>query len=228
MPAGNSSARANGMRVGCVQTDVKSSWTGGETVAAVPHTDILALAVHRREDGAFEQLVEEFEQQLFNYVYRLIQNVHDAQEVVQDTFLRAHKALTRQYDEAKCAALLVRPWLYRIARNLAMNKRRGLRGKLEQPLPSEEHSGFKPVARPPALLCSIETREELERLDRALATLPVEARELVFLRFIEEMSYAEIAKTTGLGESVLRGKVFRSLRQLRDTLATSEESAHAV
>jgi RNA polymerase sigma-70 factor (ECF subfamily) len=175
-----------------------------------PHSDILALAVHRREDGAFEQMVGEFEQQLFNYVYRLIQNVHDAQEVVQDTFLRAHKALTRQYDESKCAALLVRPWLYRIARNLAMNKRRGLRSRVEQPLPPEEHAGFKPAVRPPALLCSIETRE------------------LVFLRFIEEMSYAEIAKTTGLGEAVLRGKVFRSLRQLRDTLAANEERAHAV
>ncbi|MFA6958066.1 MAG: RNA polymerase sigma factor [Thermoanaerobaculia bacterium] len=193
-----------------------------------PHADILALAVHRREDGAFELLVGQFEQQLFNYVYRLIQNVHDAQEVVQDTFLRAHKALTRQYDEPKCAALLVRPWLYRIARNLAMNKRRGLRAKIEQPLPPEEHVGFKPAVRPPTLLCSIETREELERLDRALATLPVEARELVFLRFIEEMSYADIAKTTGLGEAVLRGKVFRSLRQLRDTLASTEERSHAM
>ena len=193
-----------------------------------PESDILALAVHRREEGAFERMVGEFEQQLFNYVYRLIQNVHDAQEVVQDTFLRAHRALTRQYDESKCTALLVRPWLYRIARNLAMNKRRGLRARIEQPLPAEEHVGFKTAVRPPALLCSIETKEELERLDRALASLPVEARELVFLRFIEEMSYAEIAKTTGLGEAVLRGKVFRSLRQLRDTLATNEETAHAV
>lgn len=192
------------------------------------HTEILALAVHRRDEGAFERLVEQFESQLFNYVYRLIQNVHDAQEVVQDTFLRAHRALTRQYDEGKCSALLVRPWLYRIARNLAMNKRRGVRRLIEQPLPAEEHAGFKPASRPAALLCSIETREELERLDRALATLPVEARELVFLRFIEEMSYAEIAKTTGLGEAVLRGKVFRSLRQLRDTLAANEETAHAM
>lgn len=205
---------------------MRSSWTGGET-ALQSSSDCLATEVHRREDGAFDRLVDRFERPLFNYAHCLLQNVHDAQEVVQDSFLRAHKALTVQYDEVRCRELLLKPWLFRIARNLAQNKRRGLRAKLEEPLPPEDHRRFMPKNQPPALLCSIEKREEMERLDRALATLPVESRELVFLRFIEEMSYAEIAKTTGLGEAALRGKVFRSLKQLRDALS-SEEGRHAV
>ena len=78
-----------------------------------------------------------------------------------------------------------------------------------------------------AIICRIEQKQELERLDRAIARLPRESRDLVFLRFIEEMSYADISKTTGFGESSLRGKVFRSLRMLRREL-TQEEVAHAL
>ncbi|MEA2343393.1 MAG: Sigma-70, region 4, partial [Thermoanaerobaculia bacterium] len=51
-----------------------------------------------------------------------------------------------------------------------------------------------------------------------MALLPVDARELIVLRFMEEMSYAEIAKTVGSSEAALRGKVFRSLKLLRDAL----------
>ena len=51
-----------------------------------------------------------------------------------------------------------------------------------------------------------------------MALLPVDARELIVLRFMEEMSYAEIAKTVGQSEAALRGKVFRSLKLLRDAL----------
>ena len=57
--------------------------------------------------------------------------------------------------------------------------------------------------------------------------LPRESRDLVFLRFTCEMSYAEIAKTTGFGEASLRGKVFRSLKLLRRELE-QEEVTHAV
>ena len=61
-------------------------------------------------------------------------------------------------------------------------------------------------------------REEVELLRRAIALLPVDARELIVLRFIEEMSYAEIAKTVGSTEAALRGRVFRALKLLREAL----------
>ena len=61
-------------------------------------------------------------------------------------------------------------------------------------------------------------REDIDMLQRAIALLPVDARELIVLRFMEEMSYAEIAKTIGSTEAALRGKVFRALRLLREAL----------
>lgn len=186
------------------------------------------MAVHGRADGAFETLVESFEKPIFNYVQRLLQNVEDAQEVVQDTFLRAHRALTRQYSEARCHSLQLRPWLFKIARNLSRNKHRGKRYRVEQPLTADHVDALPdPVGYQMSILCPIEQKEEIDRLDRSLARLPLATRELVVLRFIEEMSYGEIAATTGVSEASLRGKVFRALRELREVLG-KEEVKHAV
>jgi RNA polymerase sigma-70 factor, ECF subfamily len=198
---------------------VKNSWTGGEAAAfsAPEYRDQdLAVAVHRCEPGAFERLIDRFEQSLFGYAHGILQNAFDAQEVVQDAMLRAHRALTRQYDEKRCAALALRPWLFRTVRNLCLNKRRSKSRALEQPLDKFSDGRIGPFVRPAAT--DLERREEIEMLRGAMALLPVEARELIVLRFMEEMSYAEIARTVGSTETSLRGKVFRSLKLLREAL----------
>jgi RNA polymerase sigma-70 factor (ECF subfamily) len=114
---------------------MKNSWTGGEAAYALEsEVENLALSVHRCESGAFEQLIERFEAPLFSYAHGILQNSLDAQEVVQDALVRAHRALSRQYDESKCASLALRPWLFRAVRNLCLNKRRSKSRKLERPL----------------------------------------------------------------------------------------------
>ncbi len=188
---------------------------------------LLALAVNRREEDALERLIETFDKPLFNYAHKLLQDTPDAQEVVQDTFLRCYRALTQQYSDDRCRDLALRPWLYRIARNLSYNKRRGKRHSVEEPLDESAQEARPLPGADVAIICRLEHRQELERLNRAVARLPRESRDLVFLRFIEEMSYAEIARTTGFGEASLRGKVFRSLKLLRRELA-EEEKTHAV
>jgi RNA polymerase sigma factor (sigma-70 family) len=187
----------------------------------------LAVAVHRHEQGAFDSFVQEWEGPLFEYACRLLQNSFDAQEVVQDAFMRAHRALTRQYDEPRCRELAVRPWLFRIARNLSLNRRRGVWSKIEQPMSAFDDDRIGAFSDRADTSAGLEQAEQALRLERALGRLPTEARELVLLRFIEEMSYAEIAKTTGLSETQLRGRVFRSLKLLRAALA-KEGASHAL
>src|SRR6185503_11015374 len=199
---------------------MKNSWTGGETpTQAQPMDDgggSLAVAVHRCDPGAFETLIRRFERPLFAYADGILQNAFDAQEVVQDALMRAHKALTRQYDEERCAALALRPWLFRTVRNLSLNKRRSKRSKLEQALDDFDDGRMGPFVHLEG--SDLERKQEVELLRRAIALLPVDARELIVLRFMEEMSYGEIAKTIGGTEASLRGKVFRSLKLLRDAL----------
>lgn len=184
----------------------------------------LALAVHHRHDSGFERLVARFETPLVRYAASLLQSPADAEEVVQDAMMRAHRALTVQYDEARCAALALRPWLFKMVRNLALNKRRGKRHQLEQPLDGSHHRRLEAVGTGDS---ELDRRRELARMQRAIDALPAEARELVVLRFLEEMSYAEIARTVGASEAALRGKIFRALALLRKQL-TSEGVAHAL
>ena len=197
---------------------MKNSWTGGETAAlpVEPAENELALSVHRCEEGAFERLIDRFERPLFTYAHGILQNPFDAQEVVQDAMMRAHRALTRQYDEPRVASLALRPWLFRTVRNLSLNKRRSKTRALEQPLDSFDDGRLGPFIGTHG--SELERKEEVELLRRAIALLPVEARELIVLRFMEEMPYGEIAKTVGTSEASLRGKVFRALRLLRDAL----------
>jgi RNA polymerase sigma-70 factor (ECF subfamily) len=196
---------------------MKNSWTGGQT-ACLRETaeENLAVAVHRGEPGALERLIDRFEPALYGYAHGILQNTFDAQEVVQDAILRAHRALTRQYDEARCAALALRPWLFRTVRNLCLNKRRSKTRALEQPLESFDDGRIGPFVREHG--SELEREQDAAMLRKAMAALPVDARELIVLRFMEEMSYADIAKTVGTSEAALRGKVFRSLKLLRDAL----------
>jgi len=203
---------------------MKNSWTGGE--AALPAEsgeENLALAVHRSEPRAFERLMDRYEAPLFSYAHGILQNAFDAQEVVQDAFVRAHRALTRQYDAARCAALALRPWLFKTVRNLCLNKRRRKGRQLEQPLEAFDDGRIGPFVKQADLV----QREEIDLLRGAIALLPVEARELIVLRFMEEMPYGEIAKTVGATEASLRGKVFRSLKLLREALE-KKGVAHAM
>jgi len=182
----------------------------------------LALAVHADEPGAVERLVRTYQDPLFGYALRLLQDSADAQEVTQDTFLRAYHALTARYDEAQCRKLALRPWLFRITRNLAYNRRRALRSAREEPLPEADGWHIPALRYESRTAQDLETQEERARLEHALARLNRASRELILLRFVEELPYAEIAAVVGGSEASVRGKVFRALRQLRTILMEME------
>ncbi len=214
------------MRAGCVLPSMKNRWTGGMSAALLDAAEEnIAVSVHRGEAGALERLIDRFEPALYGYAHGILQNTFDAQEVVQDAMLRAHRALTKQYDEARCAALALRPWLFKMVRNLCLNKRRSKTRALETPLQSFDDGRIGPFVREHG--SELERQQDAQLLRDAMSGLPVEARELIVLRFMEDMSYAEIAKTVGTTEASLRGKVFRSLKLLRDALE-KRGVAHAV
>jgi RNA polymerase sigma-70 factor (ECF subfamily) len=207
-------------------TIMKNSWTGGTAAALLePVEENLAVSVHRNEPGALERLIDRFEPALYAYAHGILQNTFDAQEVVQDAMLRAHRALTKQYDELRCRELALRPWLFRTVRNLCLNKRRSKTRALETPLEAFDDGRIGPFVREHG--SDLERQQDAQLLRDAMKGLPVEARELIVLRFMEDMSYADIAKTVGATEAALRGKVFRSLKLLRDALE-KRGVAHAV
>ena len=182
----------------------------------------LALAVHNGDAGALERLVETYQDRLFGFALHLLRDHFDAQEVTQDAFLRAHRALTSRYDAAKCGDLPLKPWLFCIVRNLAHNRKRSRRSLLQQssPLPNGVPDQATSTDTGPEL--EMQLREKHTSLERALGRLSRSDRELVLLRFMEGMAYGDIAAVVGGTESSVRGRVFRALRKLRSLLAGRE------
>lgn len=181
----------------------------------------LALAVRDDEEGAVETLIRTYQDQIFSYALRLLRNRFDAQEVAQDTFLRGHCALTRLYSEEKCRRLALRPWLFRITHNLVRNRLRSRRGLGQEGL-SEAFPPDGPMScHGRNAVQDLISAEERERLERAIGRLNQDYRDVILLRFMEELPYLEIAAVTGVSEAAVRAKVFRALRRLRKLLDES-------
>ncbi len=158
-----------------------------------------------------DDLVRVYQDRLFAYALRLVRDRFDAQEIAQDALVRAYQCLAFEYDDEQCLELLVTPWLFRITRNLALNRLRSRR-RLPTPLEDVESETGDACSDPTTRFQVLESRVTLEK---ALLGLGDEDRELVALRFVEGMTYPEIASVTGAGETSARGKVFRALKKLR-------------
>jgi len=191
------------------------------------NAECIALSVHLGDEGAVERLVRAYQDQLYGYALRLLENSFDAEEVTQDAFIRACRTLIIRYGADRCRQLDLRPWLFRITRNLALNRMRDRRSAGEDRLTAIDEGIAAPTAVDGTTSRQLEILMDQDTLSRALNRLEVASRELVVLRFIEGLSYAEIAKVTGGSPAAARGEVFRTLRRLR-TLLTEGGSRCAV
>jgi RNA polymerase sigma factor (sigma-70 family) len=173
-------------------------------------------------DGAFEDLVLVHQRLVFGLALRVVGDRADAEEVAQDTFERAYHALAG-YPAERVAAMRLRPWLARIALNLARNRLR------RRPPPArslEDGDGqalavAAPAAAEPAAVA--ERGQERELLAGLLAGLPRAYREAVVLRHVEGLAYAEVAEVLGRPVGTVKTHVHRGVRQLRVELERREE-----
>jgi RNA polymerase sigma-70 factor (ECF subfamily) len=141
----------------------------------------------------------------------MLGNREDAEEALQDAFVRAFRGLSRCGDPTRFQA-----WLFRILVNRCRTAGRR-RGRRERTFVSGEDIGIEPAQDHPAEW--IAWREEIAR---ALATLEQEQREAFLLKYVEDLSYDEMETMTGVGISALKMRVKRACDRLRPLL----EEAH--
>lgn len=166
-------------------------------------------ALARSVDAGFPDVVAAYGAQLYRFALRLTGSAEDAEEAAQDALVRAYRAL-REYDRARVEMLQLRPWLYRITLNVVRNRVR--RHTLQTvPLdaegPSSDHH-----ERPEHSLEVAEQRQEMEAL---LAALPQHLRAPVVLRYVEELSYAEMAEALEQPVGTVKAYVHRGIQMLR-------------
>jgi RNA polymerase sigma factor (sigma-70 family) len=158
-------------------------------------------------ERVFERMVHEHQDRLYALGYALTGNRHDAEEVAQDTLLRAYRALVT-YTPERIHELKQKAWLHRIAVNVARNRYRGLRPKLVELNGSEQDVAPGPESR-------AVSRAEIDDVAASLAALPQKYREAVVLRFVQDLPYAEVAETLGQPVGTVKSNVHRALKMLR-------------
>ena len=169
-------------------------------------------AVVRRVIGgdveAFGILVERYFDHYVRFATHLVGNREDAEEVVQDTFLRAYRALGRYEERERFGAWLLRILVNRARTVSAIGRRREkmFPDQVEETLPeaSEAHPADRAAVR--------------EEVARALSQLGSDQREAFLLHYVEGLSYEEMAAITGSGVSALKMRVKRSCERLREIL----------
>ncbi len=160
-------------------------------------------------------LVERYTRQIFNLMYRFSHKDQDAADLTQDAFLRAYERLESYQMERSFFS-----WLYSLASNLATDwsRRWVVRTKKQHLLVPEKTHGS--VHGEQEIL--FESREELDQLQNALFDLPEATREILLLRYREELSIREVAQAFCLSESGAKMRISRGLKDLRKLMEPSD------
>jgi RNA polymerase sigma-70 factor (ECF subfamily) len=174
----------------------------------------LVARARRGDEAAFEQLVLRHQRYAFNLAYRVIGNYAEAEDVTQEAFVRAWRGLPGFWGQARFAT-----WLYRIVYNLCLNRLPRLRRELLQAEPLEE-AVVNPAPAPPDVF---EVQERLAFLHEELNRLPAKYRLVLTLRYLQDLSYAEIAAALDVPMGTVKTHLHRARRLLTERLHRWEE-----
>ena len=161
------------------------------------------------ETAAFEELVITYQHRVFGVAVRMLGNAAEAQEVAQEAFLRAHRALADFRGDAKLST-----WLYAITSRLCLNRL----AKGERRLRRQGAETLLRLAGGERPDVAVERGELEAALQRAIAELPEERRIVVVLRDLEGLSYEEIAEVLDLELGTVRSRLHRARADLKDKL----------
>ena len=164
-------------------------------------------------DHEFTALYRAHLRDVYSYAYYRIGNHHDAEDLTEQTFLQAWRHFERARREAEGRPL--RPWLIRIAHNLAANY---YRDRARRPQTGLEDAAV--VSAPHETEQLVEGREELRDVLEGVAALPGDRREALIMRFALGMDNREIARALGRSEGATKVLLHRAIKQLEGALAS--------
>jgi RNA polymerase sigma-70 factor (ECF subfamily) len=175
-----------------------------------------------RDERAFNDLVKRYERRVFGLLLRLIGRRDEAEDLAQEVFVQVFKAIGGFRGEAKLST-----WIFRIAVNISKNRTKYLARRRADsqdhfdgigdgaPLHAAKDSTIAVIARPDEVMSGIELEAIVER---SIAALDPEFREVLILRDVEDMTYEEIAEITGLADGTVKSRIHRARIQLKEAV----------
>ncbi|WP_420888784.1 RNA polymerase sigma factor SigW [Cohnella candidum] len=177
----------------------------------------LAKLARKGDQRAFAEIVSLYKDKLFHLAYRMTGNRQEAEDVVQDTFLRVFKNLER-YDENQKFST----WIYRIATNLCIDRLRKRRSVYSLDAESSDHEGLDGYAMLPSDDRTPESELLLSETQRvihqAMETLPAKYKSVMVLRYLQDMSLQEISEVLDMPVTTIKTRVHRGREFLRKKL----------
>jgi len=160
-------------------------------------------------DGEFADLYRAHLRDVYSYSYYRVGNHHDAEDLTEQTFLQAYRHFERAQRESDGRPL--RPWLIRIAHNLAANF---YRDRSRKPQTALEDAAV--ISAPHTTEELVEGRDELRRVLAGVEKLPDDRREALIMRFALGMDNREIARAMGRSDGATKVLIHRAIRQLEE------------
>jgi RNA polymerase sigma-70 factor (ECF subfamily) len=175
---------------------------------------VMAVAERSRDSALFEELAMPLFARLYNFACWLTQDRAAAEDLVQETYMKALKGFSSFQPGTN-----FRAWMYRILRNTFLTSRSGLKAT-QFDVADDELMEPETAQTPESLLLA---RAEQEMIQRALEDLPVKFREVILLCDFEEMSYSEIGQTLGIPMGTVMSRLSRARRAMRTLLSEKLE-----
>ncbi|PLR92539.1 RNA polymerase sigma factor [Bacillus sp. T33-2] len=157
---------------------------------------------------AYANIINKYKNKLYATILRMTKNPQDAQDLVQDAFIKVYHQLGK-YDEKGSFS----SWIYRVAINHCMDEFRKKRYKMKQ-----IEMSYEKVVNPDHPEVIFLKKEKQRQLERLIATLPEDERMIILLRFVNELSYNEISELAGVPLSQVRIKLHRAKNKMRETV----------
>lgn len=190
--------------------------------AAVTTPDLLlARRAAASDPRAWEEIVERFGARIYNLACRFAGDFGEAEDLTQDVFLKLFSQLRQYRGDVPLLA-----WALRLSRNLCIDHYRHHRTRLKSETVSDEVLRFRASGEDPARRA--EGRDELRRVDRALATLPEALAEVIVLRDLQQLSYEEVAAVVEVPVGTVKSRLNRARRELVERLAAGGAHPRAV
>jgi len=167
--------------------------------------------IRRAKEGdrsAFDMLYVLYATPVYRYVFLRLHSVSDAEDITQETFMKAYQAIGRYSDET--GNML--PYLFTIARNLLINHTKKKRPDAYQPEEMDKHGGTEQAS---DLAIA---KEKSAAIQHAMSCLSDTEKEVIELKFFGERTYEEIAEILGKREDAIRQHVARGMKKMRSAL----------
>lgn len=177
-------------------------------------------------DGSFEALVREHQDRLYSLALRYVGNAPDAEELTQDAFVRAYRALTR-YEPWRILEIELRPWLTTILLNVCRNHVVRPASRAAAATVNVDDVAWLPSDSQRSPEARVERREAAHHWAGLVATLPPLYRAAVLLRHLDGMTYDEMSAVLGRPEGTLKAQVHRGIALLRAAFEADDRARSA-